>query len=371
MTRLFWVRVALICFSVLFAQQFTAQMAAAQASSASDEKKLAPRAPESAENTIRTARHINLDVLATDASGKPISGLQQQDFTILDNNQPQKMSSFEALQGAMADPPVEVVLLVDLVNTSFSRVAYERQEIDKFLHQNNGQLPYPTTLVVFSDTDTQIQPEPSRDGNKLADLLGSSNSALRIIGRSAGVYGAEDRLKLSFTTLDRLITYEGNKPGRKMLIWISPGWPLLSGPNIEFSSKQQQAFFDWIADFSNALRTSRITLYAVDPIGAGEDNMMRTFYYQSFLKGVRTAKQANSGNLALQVLATQSGGRVLNASNDLTGELNACVAEASAYYAMSFDSAPADHVNEYRALTVKVDKSGVKTRTNAAYYGQP
>ena len=153
-------------------------------------------------------------MVATDSAGKPISGLQQQDFTILDNNQPQKMTSFDALQGATADPPVEVVLLVDLVNTtSFSRVAYERQEIDKFLRQNNGQLPYPTTLVVFSDTDTEIQPEPSRDGNKMADHLASSNSSLRIIGRSAGVYGAEDRLQVVFYDSGPVDQLRGHEAG--------------------------------------------------------------------------------------------------------------------------------------------------------------
>jgi VWFA-related protein len=371
MSRLFWVRVTLICLSVFFAQQSTMQRAAAQEPSSQDEKKLIPRPPESAANAIQDQRRISIDVLATDASGKAISGLQQQDFTILDNEQPQKMTSFEALQGPTADPPVEVILLIDLVNTTFERVAYERQEIDKYLRQNNGHLAYPVTLVVFSDTGTTIQPQPSRDGNALADLLESSNSSLRIIGRSAGVYGAEERLQTSFNTLDRLVAYEGSKPGRKMVIWVSPGWPLLSGPNIDFSAKQQQEFFTWIASFSNALRTSRITLYAVDPIGGGEGNMMRAFYYQNFLKGVRNAKQANSGNLALQVLATQSGGHVFNGSSDLTAEINACVADASAYYSMSFEAVPADHVNEYHALTVKVGKPGVKVRTNAAYYSQP
>lgn len=364
---LFRVRVVLLAGLVFI----PLQLVLTQAPADSNEKKLVPRTPESAENALKAQRHIDLDVVVTGSSGKPVSGLQQQDFTILDNNQPQKMTSFDALQGATADPPVELVLLIDLVNTTFSRVAYERQEIDKFLRQNNGQLPYPTTLIVFSDTGTETQPQPSRDGNKMADLLASSNSALRIIGRSAGVYGAEERLQLSFSTLDKVISYERTKPGRKMVLWISPGWPLLSGPNVNFSSKQQQAFFDWIAEFSNSLRTSRITLYAVDPVGAGDSNLLRTFYYQGFLKGVKKPSQAGSGNLALQVLATQSGGRVLNSSNDLLGELNSCVADASAYYSMSFDSAPADHANEYHALTVKVDKPGVKARTNAAYYGQP
>src|SRR5271163_4115464 len=70
-------------------------------------------------------RHIMLDVVVTDKSGRPVPGLQQQDFTLLDNKQPQKILSFEAVQGG-ADPPVEVLLVVDEVNTNFTNVAFER-----------------------------------------------------------------------------------------------------------------------------------------------------------------------------------------------------------------------------------------------------
>ena len=68
-----------------------------------------------------TNRQITLDVVVTDKSGKPVPGLQQQDFTLLDNKQPQKILSFTAVQGGAktADPPVDVVLLVDEVNTTF------------------------------------------------------------------------------------------------------------------------------------------------------------------------------------------------------------------------------------------------------------
>ena len=87
------------------------------------------------QNPAGINRSITLDVVVTDKSGKPVSGLQQQDFTLLDNKQPQKILSFTAVEGgaATADPPVEVILLVDEVNTSFTNVSFERQQIEKFL----------------------------------------------------------------------------------------------------------------------------------------------------------------------------------------------------------------------------------------------
>lgn len=363
MGKLFVARAALICISICFTQLFTVQWVVAQTAADSTEKELTPRTPEMAEKALDESRRVTLDVVAIDSKGTPITGLERQNFTILDNDHPQEMLSFDAAQGVTAESPVEMILLIDMVNTDFHRVAFVRQQIARFLRQNNGQLAYPTALAVFTDTGTEILPS-TRDGYRMADLLTSSDYSLRIIRRSAGVYGANERLQLSLTALDYLVSREGTKPGRKLLIWVSPGWPLLEGPDI--LPQEQNIFFRWIADYSNALRSSRITLYSIDPRGLGGD-----FSYESFLKGVRKQSDASSGKLALQVLAMHSGGKVLNSSNDLLGEINACVADASSYYVMSFEAPPSDQVDEYHALTVKVDKPKIKTRTTAAYYGMP
>ena len=42
-------------------------------------------------------RRLTLDVVVTDKSGHPVPGLQQQDFTLLDDKQPQTILSFRAV----------------------------------------------------------------------------------------------------------------------------------------------------------------------------------------------------------------------------------------------------------------------------------
>src|SRR5580700_11146200 len=118
-------------------------------------------------------RRITLDVVVTDKSGKPVTGLQQQDFTLLDNKQPQKILSFQAVEGATAtaDSSVEVILLVDEVNTPFRGVADTRIAVEKFLGRNGGELARPVSLVYHSDSGTTMGSAPTRDGNALiADL---------------------------------------------------------------------------------------------------------------------------------------------------------------------------------------------------------
>jgi len=318
-------------------------------------------------------RRITLDVVVSDKSGKPIPGLDQRDFTLLDNKQPSKILSFDAIQGsaAAADPPVEAILLIDEVNTAFTAVSYERQQVEKFLRRDGGELSRPTSLVFLSDSGAEMGKLSSRDGNALMAELNEHESGLRTIRRSQGVYGAEDRVSLSLKAIEQLAGYEATRPGRKLVVWISPGWPLLSGPRDELSSKDQQRLFGTIVALSDGLRRARITLYSIDPLGTNDAVGFRTSYYEEFVKGVKKANQVHIGNLGLQVLAVQTGGRAIHSDNDVAGQIADCIADANSFYVLSFEGLPGDGPNEYHSIEIKIDKPGMTAHTRTGYYAQP
>ena len=122
-------------------------------------------------------------------------------------------------------------------------------------------------------------------------------------------------------------------------------------------------------DFSTQLREAHVTLDAVNSWGADE-SLLHALYYEDFLKGVSKPDQAQLGNLALQVLAAQSGGLVLN-SSDVVGNLQKCVDDAGVSYDVSVPAAPTERHDEYHELSVRIDKPGLTTRTRAGYYAQP
>ncbi len=321
---------------------------------------------------VSTAGPLDLEVVVSAKDGKPIAGLQQQDFTVYLDKKPQPITSFRAVEAtAAAAAPIETLLLIDTVNTRFTNIAYERGEIDRFLKRNNGKLPQPIRLVILSDTSVQITPQATRDGNQLAAFLDKSDIGLRDIGRDAGFYGWTEQFNLSASALESLAAAEQARPGRKLLIWISPGWPLLSGPEVELTSKDEKNLFTTLVALSASLRKARITLSSVDPLGTADDISYRTMFYQEFEKGVPSAEKMQIGNLALQVLALQSGGRVLNSSNDVASEIAAAASDAEAFYTIKIVSPPATHPNEYRDISVKVDKPGLTARTRTGYYAQP
>ncbi len=311
---------------------------------------------------------VALNVVVTPKKGAPVTGLNEQDFKLLDNNVPVPITSFRAIAGKQA--PVEVVLVVDAVNVPYTGVAYMRGQIEKFLRADDGQLAFPTSLVIFTDTGAQVQPGFSRDGNAEATSLDHASIGLRDVNRSAGFWGATERVQKSIDMLQQLTVREASVPGRKFIVWVSPGWPLLSGPAIQLSSNQERGIFTEVVQLSAELRRANVTLYNVNPIGAAE-GPGRTFYFQEFVKGVSQPTQVEPADLSLQVVATQSGGLVLTSSNDLARELQDCYADGMAYYEIHFDPAHAEKPDQYHSVNVKVDQPGLTPRTLQGYYAQP
>jgi VWFA-related protein len=320
------------------------------------------------ENAPSAPGAIFLNVVVTPKSGAPVSGLQQQDFTVLDNKAPQTITSFRAVDGRTA--PIEVILVVDAVNTGYESVAREREGMQKFLRAEGGHLAHPTGFAVLTDQGMQLQNTFSDDGNALSNSVDQYTVSLRTITRSSGFYGAAERLQYSIQGLQQLIAHEGPKPGRKIILWVSPGWPTLSGPEVQLDNKQEQQIFDEVVAFSREMRQGQFTLYSVDPLGTA-DVGFRTFYWQSFLKGISKPSQAQFGDLALQVLAAQSGGQVRNSSNDIADDLQQCMGDAASYYQLAFEQPHADQARAYHHIEVRVAKSGLTARTLQGYYSQP
>jgi VWFA-related protein len=331
---------------------------------------LVQRTPEVVKQAVKAERRIHLDVVVTDASGHSVSGLQSSDFTVLDDNRPQPIVSFRAADGVAAEPPAEIVLVLDTMNTSFQQMAMVRQGVEKFLRHDGGHLALPVSAIFLTETGVKTN-QATRDGNALAADIEKLPAPVHVINSAQGLDGLMLRFGRSVDALSQMTRYETTKPGRKLMIWVGDGWPLLSNARYHMDPRSQSSFFHSIVDLSTSLREARMTLYGVIPLDLNKGNEAYAYLYQNYLKGVENAKQADAGNLSLQVLAEQSGGRAVGPTGDIYEGIVRCIADANTYYELSFNSAPADRVDVYHAVEVTVDKPGLTVRTNTGYYAQP
>ncbi len=317
---------------------------------------------------------IHLDVTVTDNSGRPVTGLGVEDFTLLDNGQPQEIVSFQAFEGTTAkpDPPVEVILVIDSVNLSNRRVLEVEQVVGTFLLRNGGHLAQPVSVYRFSSAGLSVTPQPSTDGNLLAAEIarkselrpvpfiqeGGSFDPIRLEYSAASF----SRNQLSLRALGALVLAERQAPGRKLLLWLGGGWPV-GQPDTGLAEKS----FDWITEFSTRMREARIELFSLN----AWTPKVKDFPYLQYLTEVKSAQEAYPGNLGLEVLALQSGGRVVDASDGLSGEIEKLIANANAFYTVTFDPPHTDIPDEYHKLNVQIGKPGHEAHARTGYYDQP
>jgi VWFA-related protein len=358
---------------------------------------LIPRSHEEREQRYRDLHRIILNVLAVDDSNIPAAGLKPQDFVLMDNGRPLELATFREVNGQQGIAQPHIILILDAVNNTSRSIAFEIKEVAKYLASNQGRLIFPTSIATLTSSGFNTSPT-SVDSSVLlqesktlfkdihpSECRNSSNDAAHaspLSGHGDNNIGVSiqkthdgnclnQKFTLSLTALGDLASAQKDVPGRVILVWIGPGWPLLTGPEFLPDTAEIKAnFFDHFVELSRTLREAQVTVDAVS-----SPDMFRQPEYESppgksLAEGPLTEKQAAANNLALQAIATESGGRVLE-SNSIAAQIARCVADAQLYYALSFDSIPSSQPDEYHSLQVKVNKPGVTVFTNSLYYAEP
>ncbi len=347
--------------TIKFACAFFAASLAGSLAVAAQQSLLASAQPDPS----ASSQPIQLDVVVDTKYGEPVSNLGQQDFTILDNKSPRPITSFKLV--TPAEEPVSVILFIDAVNTPYELVGDMRNQTEKFLKAKEGVLAHPTSIAVFTDDGVQLPRAFSTNGMELSDDLDHRTIGLHKITLNNEFSGG-DRLTLSIKALHQLALFAARLPGRKLILWISPGFPLASGPRLSGLTPQfEEAIFRDVTYFSGQLRQNNITLYNINPVGTGQSTFSAN-YFQNFVKGVTRPDEAQLADLSVQVLSAQTGGLALVSDNDVQAQIAKCLLDADSWYEITFDPPPTNKPNEYHHIEFKIDQPGLIARTRTGYY---
>jgi VWFA-related protein len=366
----------LYCAATLFAQTASGAAPPPQSEAVAE-----PQTPALAQRLLSRSDElpglINLDVVVTDNTGRPVSGLGSKDFSLLDNGQPQKILSFSAFDGnaSKPDPLVAVILAIDTIGIPGHLHGLVLEEVERFLRRNGGHLAQRITIFGLSDNGFWTLAQPSSDGNALAaEIAGDRLVFIRRWNPFESLAVREPAGLKALKALGHIAAVERRNPGKKLLLWVGPGSGIGTARDFETRDPKPRTF-DTIYWFSNLLREARISLFSItvgqtDP-ETRTDPETGSERYMLFLNGVESAQYASLKNLDRKVLAVQSGGRVLGPEKDLVNQIDTCIQEVSAFYTLSFDPPRADHPAEYHSLHVQVREPGLTARTNTGYYDQP
>ncbi len=319
---------------------------------------------------------IKLDVVVTDSGGKPVAGLESADFSLLEEGQPKKILSFQEFtgRGAGLEPPVKIILLIDTIELPANLASEERNSVESYLRTNGGHLAHPVSVLLLADTGLWTVSHPSGDGNVLAREIEHNEFAQfrHNMGRQRGIVFGESGTKdppseSALKALAQIAAEERTRPGRKLLLWIGPGWGVGSGAYAD-AKPGSPPVFNAVCWFSALLREAHLALYSFT-VGEGANSQGEL--YKDYLDGVRVPRKASFMHLYRKVLAVQSGGRVVDNVSDVATQIQRCVQDDGYFYRISFDPFRADHPDEYHDLKVDITPPGLDARTTTGYYDQP
>ena len=365
--------------------------------------------------TFRTSSELVLvNVTVRDTSGNFLRGLKPEDFTITEDNKPQKIVSFDIenidavanvdvaqtkpLSGiapergsaAPAQAPDSVSLFKDrrLIVLLFDLTGMEPDEIDRAVasaqHYVDAQMA-PADLVAIASLGSAllVNQDFTSDHSLLKKQLDAFNAgggqgyeegttgstegtpdsgqAFTADDTEFNIFNTDRRLEAIRSVAEKL----SHLQQKKSLIYFSSG---MDRTGIENQSELRAAV--------NAAVRSNMAIYTMDMRGlqalvAGGEAQNASLRGTSAYSGQSMINALNSNfttQETLVTLAADTGGRTFLDSNDFSGVFKGVQQDTSTYYLLGYHSTNPARDGRYRRISVKVNMPGAKIEYRKGYY---
>jgi VWFA-related protein len=368
-----------------------------------------------------TTRLVQLNVIVQ-KSGQPFGGLKKEDFVVTDNGKPQSIAVFsENSSGALptsaaplapntftnrleqksGTPGSITVILLDTLNTKWSDQAYARRQVVKFLQQiqpgdHIGIYTLGSTLRVLhdytADSSELLRRLASYKDGPLPDLQGGEpmkgmdGDTLMLDSwlRGAGASGIErdfytrSRTVGTLHALEFIANHLARVPGRKSLIWVSGGFPLMIGFDSVAAwhdpARLQETFGDEVDRTVRALNNADLAIYPVDARGLMVDHAFdasRRGSANPRRMSIPKAPPGSKNQDTMNELASRTGGRAFYNTNDITKAVATAVSDARVTYTIGYYPADEKFDGKFHKVDVHVKQGGMKLRYRKGYFDMP
>jgi VWFA-related protein len=347
--------------------------------------------------TLHSATHlVVLDVVVTDKSGKPVSNLSRDDFTVSEDKNAQMIASFErpdqhkyVIATTSLDPksgehrdrnasPALTILVIDCMNTEFLDIAYAREMVTKYLRTHGPRLPQPTALMMVTDTQLELVHDYTEDASLLQEALKRHEAEFPFRqGEGRAVVGSLDRLSDTLSCLEKIAAASKNFAGRKNVIWIGSGFPAIDlvlangfSQGVLGSGGDLERAINAVSTTANEMWDARLAVYTIDPRGL-QVTSPASINAQGLQATTPASIDAPSGTRTFESIASQTGARIFFNRNDLDVAISSSVDDGADYYTLSYYPTNGNWDGKFRNIKVTLANPNLKARTRKGYYATP
>jgi VWFA-related protein len=333
---------------------------------------------------------IHLDVSVLDNNRRPVQGLGPNDFTILENGQPQTLAVFNAVNIPRAVPP---------------KTAWLRDVAPDVRSNNEDQRERRLFLILIDDAAIQGVPLAMQNVKKVAkdfiDRLGASDLAAVVFTRDnrnsqdftadrARLVAAVDKFTLGFRDMGdsslyfrysvdvvrRTVETLASLPDRrKAIVYVGQGVPVdlamagapaaLGMSGGAFSAVSQRGEMGQLRHLMEqtflAAARANVSVYTLDVCGLRVEGQIAG--------GVPVCVPGLEVDYLINV-ATVTGGHAVVNTNNFDPGLDAIIEENSSYYLLGYQSSDSRQDGKYRRIEVTVNRPGVSVRTRTGYLAE-
>ncbi|HEV2175739.1 MAG TPA: VWA domain-containing protein [Terriglobia bacterium] len=362
---------------------------------------------------------VLVDVRVWDKSGRPVAGLKESDFKVLEDGAPQTLTSFsfenvEGLATASAGEAAPATIDFSKLppNAPVAKLLQDRRLIVLFFdlssmpvddlmraikaarHFVDAQMTpadlvavalYASDLRVVQDfTNSRAALDKSLEAIRIGEASSLADSGTTGEAGATSATGEEvvtqdvsaaftpDETEFNiFNTDEKLAAVQSlaemlrGVPGRKSVIHFSSG--------IERTGIENQAQLRAATDAANR---SDVSFYTVDARGLvglppGGDASTASPAGTAIYSGSAVSSQVSSlqgGRETLATLATDTGGRTFYDLNDFAPAFSQVQKENSTYYLLGYTPSNKKSDGRFRRIQVKVSRPGVKVEARPGYF---
>jgi VWFA-related protein len=367
-----------------------------------------------------------LDIVVTDSKGNPIHGLQQSDFTILEDNQPMQPNSFEEHRTDLpaSHPPAPyapalikrdlapntftnfaatpsngapiVILLFDSLNIAARDQGMVQQHMLDFLDRAAPGTPMAVlslsthlTILQGVTTDTELLKAAIASKRMLPSPSALEDPWQDRINRDAGLGveplyhivekegdAAEMRGQYELSAMNQIARYLAGMPGRKNLIWFTGLFPLQFPPFPDDdafpappSPHPRPPTYNFEAELKSAtdlLARARVAVYPID--GRGVENLPTPLGFE----GDNRTYINRAEHDTMTAIAQQTGGKAFYNTNAIAEAVRQALDSGSNFYTVTYTPTDRAIDNRFHTIKVQVDQPKLRLIYRAGYYtGNP
>ena len=325
------------------------------------------------------SRMVDLNVVALDIHGEPVTDLARDEFRISDSGKPQTIAFFRhrdsphgrvpALQPnefsnrSHANIPRATLILFDLMNETFatrgftaSRLVHDLGSLETadfvylYLLTVDGRL-----FPVHGLPGGQAEADPGGDEPWTSRIKPLLDQALRKVQQSRPVeVDIAMRVQMTYLALSSIAAELSRVPGRKSIVWLTDGVPIELGPN-RSDTGDFLDFTPLLRQMSEALDRSGVAIYPVRQVMLGSPD------------NVNGAGSGIGSVETLNEFAELTGGRP-DAGKDISTALRQAVNDTRTSYQIGYYPPAKNWDNKFHKLRVTCTRKGVHIQSKTGYY---